>query len=275
MDQSRDRRQASFVYIRAGSDQTLETSPSKPRSHYLTTHSTHKSPKMSYLTTLLVVILCAMHAVSANDERVPIIPRLSQTRLGELRKQVEDCNANVCFAIDGSGSINATEFEAQQFFVQDLVSVLVNDENDVEVAAVQFGFRSSVISRLTADLEQFTLALFDAPQRGGGTALRKGIKACAWQLRRVRREPIKMVLLGDGRSSKPRAAARRANRFRRVGGEVFAVGTADADGEQLLKLAGGNADRVYEVDNFLDVLAIQVVIEDMVAEICGVGGGGE
>ena len=227
---------------------------------------------MTTLTSLLSFIVAAVYvaAASAKTDILPISSRLTADQLSDLRRRARGCNANVCFAIDGSGSISSQDFEAQIVFVGDAAAVLHSEENPVKLAAVQYGNTTSPISRLTVDVNALSLALVRTTQLGSPTtAVGRGINFCIRQLRRTRGEANKIVLLGDGRSTIGPNAVRRADLFRRLGGEVCAVGAGFSDDSELLAIAGGDPEKVFVVGNFIDVLELQFIIENLVDQICG------
>ncbi len=196
---------------------------------------------------------------------------MSAAAVNDLRSRIKDaggCNANMCFAIDGSGSISTAEFNNQKNFVLDLVSVLADDET-VEVAACQYGSFVSPIQWLTVDTARFNLAVERANQVRGQSFVARGVNYCISQLRCRYGEANKIVLLGDGRSNVVASAAASANEFRRIGGSVCAVGAGFKNNKALLQIAGGNKDLVFQADSFLDVLKLQSFIERLVSQICG------
>lgn len=186
-------------------------------------------------------------------------------------KSVGGCNANVCFAIDGSGAISPEAFTSQKNFVLDVVSVIAVDE-PVELAAVQYATRRRAIKRLTNKVPEFVLAVNGTYQLGGWSRPAAGIAFCNRQLWRWNKAN-KIVLLGNGKSDLGRSAVRSANRFRDRNGDLSVVAAGDADDQKLLAIAGGRKDRVFDVTSFLDVLALQEVIEQLVKNICLKDGG--
>lgn len=226
---------------------------------------------MKFSTNLLFCIFGAVcvACAPANEEVLPIASRLTNQELADLRRRVKGCNANVCFAIDGSGSISESQFRSELSAALDTISLLAPDR-DLEIAAVQYGDRNSVISRLTPDIDAVKEGINNATQTGGSSAMRRAISFCTRELTRRSGEPMKMILIGDGRSDRPAAALRRANRFRALGGEVCVVGAGLADPVRLLALAGGDPSKVFEVDNLLDLIEVKFLVEAMVDEICGV-----
>lgn len=211
------------------------------------------------------------HALPLSSD-LRITHRQNFASVDELRRRVEaagGCNANVCFAIDGSGSISDTEFTNQKNFVLDVVSVLAVDDA-AEVAACQYATAVSPIQRLTPDTVRFNLAVNGATQLGGQSFVVGGINYCFSQLWRRRGEANKIVYLGDGRSNIGGEAVDRADLFRLLNGSVAAVGAGFPDNAELLRIAGGDPGLVYEADSFLDVLTLQSFIESLVTQICGV-----
>ncbi len=204
--------------------------------------------------------------------KLPMTSRMGTAALIDLKRRIKaagGCNANVCFAIDGSGSISTAEFNNQKNFVLDLVSVLAVDEA-AEVAACQYASAVSPIQPLTVDTAKFNLAVDRANQVSGQSFVVGGVNYCFSQLWRRRGEANKIVLLGDGRSNIGSSAVERADLFRKLGGSVSAVGAGFKDDRELLRIAGGNKDLVFQADSFLDVLTLQSFIEGLVSQICGV-----
>jgi len=211
-----------------------------------------------------------VHAVPT--EKLGITSRMGAAALNDLKRRIKaagGCNANVCFAIDGSGSISTAEFNNQKNFVLDLVSVLAVDEA-AEVAACQYASSVSPIQPLTVDTAKFNLAVDRANQVSGQSFVVGGVNYCFSQLWRRRGEANKIVLLGDGRSNIGSSAVQRADLFREQGGSVCAVGAGFKDDRELLRIAGGNKNLVFQTDSFLDVLTLQGFIEGLVSQICGV-----
>ncbi|KAI0559988.1 chitin-binding protein [Gracilaria domingensis] len=202
-----------------------------------------------------------------NSPQLPSI--LSPGRRERLRQLIEaagGCNANVCFAIDGSGSISSEEFDLEKAFVLDVVSVLT--DNPVEVAAVQFSTSTFPIQALTPDVEQFNLRVQATNQIRGASFVAGGVNYCVGQLIRRPGESNKVVLLSDGRSNIGGSASRAADEFRAFGGSVCAVGAGDRSAQELLEIVGGDEDLLFEVDNFLDVFALEDTIERVTLRVC-------
>lgn len=183
------------------------------------------------------------------------------------------CNANVCFAIDGSKSISSAEFTNEKNFVLDVVSVLV--DNPVEFAAVQYADGRERISKLTTDDETFILKMNSTKQMSHPRShIKGGVNFCFRQLMKRPGEPIKMVVLGDARVKNKRIARRTVETtdlFRMNGGDVAVVAAgAKINKKLMLKITGGNEKLLLDVDNFLDVLTLETYIERVVEAICSI-----
>ncbi|KAI0563991.1 von Willebrand factor A-like protein [Gracilaria domingensis] len=225
---------------------------------------------MKFLISVIAVALCiSAHATVV--EELPVTGRITAAARADLRRRIKaagDCNLNICFAIDGSSSISDTEFVNERNFVLDVSSVVV--DKTVELGAVQYSTSVRTITPLTPDSATFNLLVNFEQQLGGASFVVGGINACFSQLAGRPNEPGKIVLLGDGRSSMGSDAAERADLFRSIGGSVCVVGAGFADDAELMRIAGGDRSLVFEVDNFLDVLALERVVEDLAVQMCGV-----
>ncbi len=196
---------------------------------------------------------------------------ISTAALNELRRRVMNagkCNANLCFAIEGSGSINGTEFSNQKQFVFDLVSV-VSVERGAALAACQYASSVTPIHALTTDISKFNLAVALVDQMDGQSFSIGAIDYCISQLLPRVGAPNMIIMLGNGRSNVNSTALARLDLFRRVGGSVYAVGVGDKDDDALLRIVGGNKDLVFEKSSFQEVLSLQKIIEKLVSQICG------
>lgn len=225
-----------------------------------------------YLFTTTFVALVVLIAASPMQNSIPTTNTariLSQSRKERLQEKIDavgGCNANICFAIDGSGSIAAGEFTNEKNFVLDVVSVLT--DNPVEFAATQYATSTNPIQALTADDETFISKVSRTRQVKGASFIAGGINYCFSQLFQRQGEVNQIVLLGDGRSNIGASAVQRADLFRSIGGVVSVVGAGFANDKVLLDIAGGNKDLVYEVKDFFDVLKLEIFIEQLVGDIC-------
>lgn len=176
------------------------------------------------------------------------------------------CAARVCFALDGSGSINASEWRAQKDFVL-LVSNIISVDPDSKFAAVQYGLRLRGISLLTDRINKFLIRVDRARlARARRTFIASGLAFCISQLRRAPNFPTKVVVLGDGRSNfggDPRPIA--LNWLReRDSNAICAIGIGfGADTSALLRITN-NPNRVLTEDQWDKVVRVtRRLVEDV------------
>lgn len=219
--------------------------------------------------TISVLLLSAIFAFAvAAPADMKTYTRASQSLTKKLQQKVRDngCNVNVCFAIDGSGSVGQRGFNAEKQFVFDIVSIIGVDE-PAGLAATQFGAANSAISSLTFNSADFNKRVNAARFLNAGfTQIRGGLLYCFNELRRQTKDANKIVLLTDGRANLGGDPVPIADLFRRTTGDICAVGVAYKNEKQLLDIVGGRARNVLTVDNFFELADI---LEELVGEVCG------
>jgi len=177
------------------------------------------------------------------------------------------CNPNICFALDGSGSISPEEYKMQKEFVE-LIAGITSVDTDVGYAAVQYGLRNVGISSLTNDANQFLLDVAASNlARAPRTFIAAGLGFCIQELRARPEDANKIVLLGDGRSNFGGDPVPIARTFRppRGNGSICAVGIGFRDRRVLRRIAG-NRNRVLAINDYFELLDI---LDQVVTEICG------
>lgn len=216
-----------------------------------------------FFSFVLALICSVSFAVSVPEGR--FIPT-SIKQAAMKRVQAEGCNANICFGIDGSGSVNLTEFQKAKDFVKDIVDIIAVDQ-EAEFCAVQFSLTNDAISPLTADKFAFLNALAREPYiSGGATAIGAAIVYSDFQLSRRLGEANKIVVITDGRNNAGGDPVRRANNFRRrdPNGRVCAVGIGKTLKAPLEEIAAG--EPVLEVDEYVQLATI---VDNLVNAVCG------
>ena len=203
-----------------------------------------------------------------SSKRSSRLPEWIRADLRRRLKSVGGCNANVCFAIDGSSSISINEFENEKNFVLDVVSIISRDQ-PVELTAAQYSTSIAPITPLTPYIADFDKSIWEAKQIGGASFVVGGVNYCFSQLMRRPGEANQMVILGDGRSNIGSRAVNRADLFRKMGGSLSTVAAGFADDKELLAIAGGDRSMVFRVNSFADVLALHAVIKKLVFRVCG------
>lgn len=234
---------------------------------------------MNAFAFVLLAVLCAsanaaaVHGISTSARQQQLKTRIiSSSAAIDLRDRIVSsggCNANVCFAVDGSGSINATQFTSQLNFVTDVVSIIAATD-PVGLAAVQYSTGTRAISEFTTNDFEFIPAVDRTRQLFGLSFVAGGINFCFAELFNAGGPVNKIVLLGDAMSNIGSSAVRRADQFRAIGGTVCSVAAGtNPDRESLLGIAGGDPDLVFEVDDFVNVIRLSNIIERLVEQICG------
>lgn len=210
---------------------------------------------------LFVALIVAAFASPAK------LPTASRKTVQEIIKENGGCNVNLCFALDGSGSISFDEYELEKNFVLQVVVALAG--NPREVAAVQYGLDNLPISPLTDDISQFLLAV-NADLRASApvTFIAGGIAYCQRQLRNMDNDANKIVVIGDGRSNFGGNPVPLADTFRTTGGEICSVGI-DFDDTKIQTLIGiaNGSENVFTVQNYQGLFDI---IDPLVLQICGI-----
>lgn len=208
-----------------------------------------------------------------------LIRGIQNTRLGRrglprveaLQQRVIDnggCNPNLCFALDGSGSISVEDYELQKEFVEIVAAIVAVDE-DAAFGAVQYGLRNIPISRLTTNANQFLRNVERSRLASASrTFIAAGLGHCIRALRRVPGNANKIVLLGDGRSNFGGNPVPIAQRFLppRGNGAICSVGVGFQDTDMLLNIVGGDPRNVLQIDEYFELLDI---LDILVAQVCG------
>lgn len=224
---------------------------------------------MNTLTIAMFAAFLAFTAGAAVSAGMKTSARITAAAEEELRRKVDaagGCNANVCFAIDGSGEIPPAAFLNEKNFVLDIASLIGVDE-PAELSAVQYATAVTNIMPLTADSAAFITSVDGTEQMGGASFMVGGMNYCFSQLSKRAGEALKIVILGDGKSSIGSNTAERADLFRSLGGSVSVVGAGEVDFDALNAVAD-SAAHVFTVESFLDALALQELVDTMVEFIC-------
>lgn len=126
---------------------------------------------------------------------------LFERAAGVARRLLDGCDPNICFALDGSGSIGFENYEVQKEFVL-LLTAIIGANDKATFAAVQYGFINEPISSVDGNAERFIQKLLTSEYQGASkTFVGAGLGYCISQLGRKRGEPAKIVLFGDGGAS--------------------------------------------------------------------------
>lgn len=99
----------------------------------------------------------------------------------------------------------------------------------------------------------------------GFTHIRGGPLYCFNKLRKHTEDPNKIVSLTDVRANLEGEPVPIADLFRRTTEDICAVGVANNDPEQLLKIVGGDMNKILEVSDFFKLVDI---LEELVNQVC-------
>lgn len=216
---------------------------------------------------------CALFATLSFAYAVPSISTSTKTNAACTLSAIfqSGCTANLCFALDGSGSVSAGEFENATFFAQDVTSTLAFFP-DTEYSAVKFGLRSILISFLTGS-QQFNERMEVATRVTGRNARRTsvgaGIVSCNSLLAERVGEPNKMIVITDGRNNFGGDPVARANVFRAndPNGRISTVGIGPISSADLdtLNAIAGDSGSVLTVADYIE---LGQRVNDLICQVC-------
>lgn len=106
---------------------------------------------------------------------------------------------SVCYALDESGSISATDFALMKNFTIRSARLLASDNPGASFSAAVFDDRTREALAPTS-LEPFVEYIKGVRQRGGGTNIYKGLSTCVTQLEGPT-NPRLIILVTDGKGS--------------------------------------------------------------------------
>lgn len=155
------------------------------------------------IVALFAVVATVSYGVNVPNPGSILSSHAASGLIGKGKKAVKDngCDPNVCFALDGSGSIDDDEWIKQKDFVQ-LVAAIISADPEGTYGAVQYGKGLKGITfRQTPDIDAFLDKVESAVQmKSDVTFMAPGIASCIRMLDRPQfdNEPKKIVIIGDG-----------------------------------------------------------------------------
>ena len=181
------------------------------------------------------------------------------------------CNAQVCFALDGSARVSPAEFDFyKSVTLGSATSINIAFGSDSRFAAVEFGLALKKISLLTSNFPQF-FSDVQAHQQvfAGQTFLSSGLGFCISQLDQNPTAPAKIVLFSDGFfdfGGDPRPIAQNWL-MKDPSNAICAVSIGSSPNVALLTEITGNSERV--ITSTSDLVVITDVVGELVQDICG------
>ncbi|XP_073425720.1 collagen alpha-6(VI) chain-like [Dendrobates tinctorius] len=176
--------------------------------------------------------------------------------------------ADIHLLIDGSGSIQRTDFLAMQEFLVELVEMYDIGPQKVRVGAVQYSEGSQLEFGIGTDYRKtdLKLAIQNIRQRGGGTQTGAAINYTHDLIVnpnniRPGNVPVYFIVLTDGESQDSVKEAAMILRKSKV--NVYAIGVKEANQTQLLEITD-DPKRVYFVHNFDSLKDIKNLIAQQI-----------
>ncbi|XP_078618075.1 scavenger receptor cysteine-rich domain-containing protein DMBT1-like isoform X1 [Branchiostoma floridae x Branchiostoma japonicum] len=155
------------------------------------------------------------------------------------------------FLLDGSGSVNAANFDKVKQFAVNVVNTFDVSPAATRVGVVQYSDRNSLVFNLGNKVNKpSTVSAINgiSYQSGGtntGAALKYVRQYAAWREGNV---PKVIIVLTDGKSSDSVSGPSRD--LVAAGVEVYAIGVGNFDHGQLLQIANNKQNNVIELNNF-------------------------
>jgi Mg-chelatase subunit ChlD len=146
--------------------------------------------------------------------------------------EVRTSPRNVLLLIDTSGSMAGAKIEQARNGAIDFAHSAIT--RSYATALAVFGDRAAMVCDPTADADRFAkkIARVDVGLVGGGTDLAAGLILAG-----KFRELVAVVIVTDGQSNDNDAALRVATTLKNRSIDIICIGTDDADGEFLKRLA--------------------------------------
>lgn len=161
--------------------------------------------------------------------------------------------------LDGSGSIGETNFVKAKSFVDKLVAAYTVQTLS-RVGFITFSNDATTVVTLTNTLSPAAISatILSATFAAGATYTNLGIDKAIEEFNSTPRPvPLNMVVLTDGASTDHTATLTSAGIAAVLGIRSFAVGIGNSVNQpELIDIAGGNSSRVYNANNFDDLIAL-------------------
>lgn len=120
------------------------------------------------------------------------------------KQKTSSCRVNVCFALDGGGSIIEPDFRAMKNIVTEFSQLVANKSPASQFAATQFSLVNDDISKLTSDAASFLSDVASADfANGAGSFILAGLGFCLAQLddASLPGDVRKIVLVSNGKEN--------------------------------------------------------------------------
>ncbi|XP_071325050.1 collagen alpha-6(VI) chain-like [Trachinotus anak] len=191
--------------------------------------------------------------------------------LKELESQLvlklceDDCKkiqrADIIFLVDGSTSIDSTEFTSMQTFMKSIVNRTTVGKDQTHFGVIVYANKSeSVFPLKKYESKQDVLnAITNVKAPTGNTytsqALKDSLKYFGAEHggRKALKVPQILMVITDGEATDPHDLKTASDKLRENKITVFSIGVEKADRKELETMAGDDASKVFYVDNFVDL----------------------
>lgn len=189
--------------------------------------------------------------------------------LGSPSGCVDTEEADIYLLIDGSGAIQATDFQEMKTFLSEVVKMFNIAPQKVRVGAVQYADSWDLEFEINkySNKQDLGKAIENLRQAGGSTNTGAALNFTLGLLQKAKKQrgnrvPCHLVVLTTGKSQD--SVLEPANRLRKELIHVYAIGVKEANQTQLREIAG-EEKRVYYVNDFD---ALKDIRNQVVQEIC-------
>ncbi|XP_031610902.1 collagen alpha-6(VI) chain isoform X2 [Oreochromis aureus] len=194
---------------------------------------------------------------------------VSTRRAGIKEGCVQTDEADMFFLIDHSGSIHPTDFYDMKKFIIEFINTFRIGPQHVRMGVAKYADSPNLEFDLTDYTDATTLekAVEEIIQVGGGTQTGRALEFMSPHFERAvatrgHKVPEFLVVITDGKSQDKVKVP--AERLRKQGVIVYAIGVKDADVAELEEISG-NPKRTFFVNNFD---ALKPIKDDIITDIC-------
>lgn len=184
-----------------------------------------------------------------------------------VSRSFDECNVNICWAFDGSGSISPAAFSAQKAFANRVGSIINFGFTPSKMGAVQYATVVRPVQSLTGNDAVFLRAIDRMQQLGGATNIDGGIFGCRFTLDGTDDQARHIIVLTDGSASIGDPGFDQAESFREAGGLVSIVAAGNPNQAALEQLAGSSG-KVFNVNSFTDDLEMVRISQQLGQRVC-------
>ncbi|KAM8810908.1 collagen alpha-6(VI) chain [Eudromia elegans] len=194
-----------------------------------------------------------------------VVPSQLQN-LKEGCKETEE--ADIYFLVDGSGSINVSDFKDMKTFMNDTIRMFQVGANMVRFGVVQYAesSRTEFVIGQHNNVKTLSEAIWNIRQIGGGTQTGNALRSMKNLFKKTARNnvPQILVVITDGESQDK--VVQSAKELREQNIVIFAIGVKNAVQKELEEIAG-RRDKVFFVN---DYDSLKLIKHDIVQDICSI-----